>query len=69
MFIETLQILLRFLLKLFGFGLKGIGEFEDDVEFRRKLNNKIRKEKIDDGLPLFDGTLQDVQAKSIVYVI
>lgn len=60
MFLEIFQLLFRAVLRVLGFGLKGVGEFESDIEFRRKINSRIQKEK-DEGLPLFDESLHDVQ--------
>ena len=60
---EVFHFILGIILKLvgFGFGLKGgKGEFEDEVEFRRKINLRIQKEK-SERLPLFEGSLQDVK--------
>ena len=59
MFRELLQFIFNFILKFFGIGLEGFGEFEDEISFRRKLNSTIQKEK-SDGLPLFEGTAQSV---------
>ena len=44
-----------------GFGIGGVGEFVSEIEFRKKINSRIQKEKGDDGLPLFDGRLEDVK--------
>lgn len=59
MLLEIFKLIWSSFLKLVGIGFKGIGEFEDDEEFRRKINLRIQKEK-DDGLPLFEGKLVDV---------
>ena len=61
MLLEILRFIWESFLKLIGIGFKGIGEFEDGEEFRRKINLRIQKEKEkDDGLPLFEGKLVDV---------
>lgn len=60
MYRELFQFLLKFLLKFLGIGLRGFGEFEDEISYRLKINSRIQKEKAD-GLPLFDGTIQSVR--------
>ena len=59
MLLEILRFIWESFLKLIGIGFKGIGEFEEGEEFRRKINLRIQKEK-DDGLPLLEGKLVDV---------
>lgn len=59
MILEVFKFIWELVLKFIGIGIKGFGEFEDGEEFRKKLNLKIQKEK-DDGLPLFEGKLVDV---------
>lgn len=58
---DLIRYLFRFLFKFFGFGIRGEGEFEDGESYRKKLNSRIQKEKIDAGLPLFEDKLLDVR--------
>ena len=70
MIFELLKSLFRFILKLVGIGFLGIEEFESEENCRKKFNEQFISKKNESGLPLFEGSLNDVcQCYSFLFLI
>lgn len=64
---DILGWIFRFLCRIFGISFEGIDDFESETQCRLKLNDRIQKTKSEDGLPIFEGTLKEVQFPFTIY--